>query len=140
MSVYCAEEVRVGMANGRPGRPRKSESQEPPVTHGGESRLMSRRVFSGSDGTEDHWRDVHFVYNNLFLEDVRPEDAPSPGAWFWLQEVRSSQEALDDFRSFYMKLAPSRKELDERARRSDTGENVENLIRQVEVALGVAVQ
>ena len=54
--------------------------------------------------------------------------------------MRSSQEALDDFRSFYMKLAPSRKALDERARRSDTGENVESLIRQVEVALGVAVQ
>lgn len=97
--------------------------------------LISRARFR-CDGSEDHWRDIHWVYNSLMLSNLRPEDAPSPGAWFWLQEIRSDKAARDDFRSAYMKLAPSRKELDERARRADGGEKVLELIAAMEEALG----
>ena len=97
--------------------------------------LVGAREFTGADGTEDHWRDVHWVYNNLWVKGVKACDAPSPGAWFWLMECRGDRKALEDFRAYYMKLAPSRKELDERARRADGGESVVDLLAQIEGVL-----
>lgn len=97
--------------------------------------LTGSQKFIGADGTEDHWRDVHWVYNNLWIKDVKEADAPSPGAWFWLMECRNDKDALENFRAYYMKLAPTRKELDERARRSDGGESVLELLKQIEGVL-----
>lgn len=84
---------------------------------------------------EDHWRDIHWVYNHLRVEGLVPKDAPTPGAWFWLQECRASLKAAAKFRTYYMKLAPTRKELDERASLSDGGESVLALIDAVERVL-----
>ena len=97
--------------------------------------LMSVKEFVGADGSEDHWRDVHWVYNNLWVKEVEAKDAPSAGAWFWLMDCRRSADARAKFRDYYMKLAPSRKELDERARRGDGGEEVLELLKVVEKAL-----
>jgi hypothetical protein len=97
--------------------------------------LTGASKFLSADGTEDHWRDVHWVYNNLWMDGVSEKDAPSPGAWFWLMECRSDKSALENFRAYYMKLAPSRKELDERARRNDGGESVVSLLREIEGVL-----
>lgn len=97
--------------------------------------LMSVKEFVGADGSEDHWRDVHWVYNNLWVKEVEAKDAPSAGAWFWLMDCRRSGEARAKFRDYYMKLAPSRKELDERARRADGGESVVELLSEIERAL-----
>ena len=97
--------------------------------------LMSSKEFVGADGSEDHWRDVHWVYNNLWVKEVEAKDAPSAGAWFWLMDCRRSADARAKFRDYYMKLAPSRKELDERARRGDGGEEVLELLKVVEKAL-----
>lgn len=97
--------------------------------------LMSVKEFVGADGSEDHWRDVHWVYNNLWVKEVEAKDAPSAGAWFWLMDCRRSGEARAKFRDYYMKLAPSRKELDERARRADGGESVVELLGEIERAL-----
>lgn len=41
--------------------------------------LMSVKEFVGADGSEDHWRDVHWVYNNLWVKEVEAKDAPSAG-------------------------------------------------------------
>ena len=97
--------------------------------------LMSSKEFVGADGSEDHWRDVHWVYNNLWVKEVEAKDAPSAGAWFWLMDCRRSADARAKFRDYYMKLAPSRKELDERARRGVGGEEVLELLKVVEKAL-----
>lgn len=97
--------------------------------------LMSVKEFVGADGSEDHWRDVHWVYNNLWVKEVEAKDAPSAGAWFWLMDCRRSADARAKFRDYYMKLAPSRKELDERARRADGGESVVELLGEIERAL-----
>ena len=97
--------------------------------------LMSVKEFVGADGSEDHWRDVHWVYNNLWVKEVKAKDAPSAGAWFWLMDCRRSSDARAKFRDYYMKLAPNRKELDERARRADGGESVVELLDEIERAL-----
>jgi len=99
------------------------------------SHLTDASKFLSAEGTEDHWRDVHWVYNNLWVKGVSEKDAPSPGAWFWLMDCRSDKTALDNFRAYYMKLAPSRKELDERARRRDGGESVVSLLKEIEGVL-----
>lgn len=113
---------------------RKSKS-EVDGDSGGFTLRWSKEEFTGSDGREDHWRDVMWVYNNLYVSGVKPSDAPSPGAWGWLQECRDDAKALNDFRAYYMKLAPSRKELDERARRADGGESVLSLLDEIGGAL-----
>ena len=41
--------------------------------------------------------DAMWVYNNLDVKDVKAEDAPSSGAWGWLQKVRGSAVLLQDF-------------------------------------------
>ena len=129
-------------ARRRRGRPRKEPASGGTVPFVNlstgevlEKPLTGAQAFLGSDGTEDHWRDVHWVYNNLWMDGVTEADAPSPGAWFWLQECRSDSKALQDFRAYYMKLAPSRKELDERARRADGGESVVSLLKEIEGVL-----
>lgn len=113
------------------GRRKKEEELE----ETGVPVLTGAHAFLSADGTEDHWRDVHWVYNNLWMDGVTEADAPSPGAWFWLMECRNDKEALASFRTYYMKLAPSRKELDERARRSDGGESVVSLLKEIEGVL-----
>lgn len=113
--------------------PRKAKSESEAVSEG--LSMWSKDDFTGSDGREDHWRDVMWVYNNLYVSGVKPSDAPSPGAWGWLMECRGDAKALNNFRAYYMKLAPSRKELDERARRADGGESVLSLLDEIGGAL-----
>lgn len=117
------------------GRPKKVLQVDTEKGDVVEKELVGSHEFISSDGTEDHWRDVHWVYNHLWMDGVTEADAPSPGAWFWLMECRDSKKSLEDFRAYYMKLAPSRKELDERARRSDGGESVLELLKQIEGVL-----
>ena len=126
------------------GRTRKSEEAEgaqfgpdgAPVGVLDDSEgLLSAKEFKGADGSEDHWRDVHWVYNNLWVKEVKASDAPSAGAWFWLMDCRTNADARAKFRDYYMKLAPSRKELDERARRADGGESVLDLLGEIERVL-----
>ena len=93
--------------------------------------LYDSSDFKSSDGSEDHWRDVHWVYNNLGVKTASAENAPSPGAWFWLVECREDADARRKFRDYYMKMAPSRKELDERARMRDSGDGVKDLLDKV---------
>ncbi len=128
---------------GKVGRPRKSDAEgaqfgpegAPAGVLSGDEGLLSVDEFKGADGSEDHWRDVHWVYNNLWVKEVKASDAPSAGAWFWLVDCRTNADARAKFRDYYMKLAPSRKELDERARRADGGESVLELLTEIERVL-----
>lgn len=138
---YLAFKETVKMARGRTrkseepeGGPMYADGAPGDVLSDGEG-LLSAKEFKGADGSEDHWRDVHWVYNNLWVKEVKASDAPSAGAWFWLVDCRTNADARAKFRDYYMKLAPSRKELDERARRADGGESVLELLSEIERVL-----
>ena len=94
--------------------------------------------FKNADGKLNHFRDIHWIYENLDVVGVMPQTAPSVGAYSWLMEIRKdpSGDARRKFRDYYMKLAPSGKELEERERLTDDGRNVLELIDAVERCLG----
>jgi len=50
--------------------------------------------FVNWDGKIDTISDINWIYNHLMVADVKPEDAPSPGAWAHLQYHRSSIELV----------------------------------------------
>jgi len=65
--------------------------------------------FTKWDGKIDTVSDINWIYNHLGVGDVKPEDAPSPGAWAHLQYHRSSAEAMAEFfTKVYPRLIPSK--------------------------------
>ena len=65
--------------------------------------------FTKWDGKIDTVSDINWIYNHLMVADVKPEDAPSPGAWAHLLYHRSSTGAMADFfTKVYSRLIPSK--------------------------------
>jgi len=65
--------------------------------------------FENWDGKIDTISDINWIYNHLMIADVKPADAPSPGAWAHLQYHRSSTAAMDDFfTKVYPRLIPAK--------------------------------
>jgi len=65
--------------------------------------------FTKWDGKIDTISDINWIYNHLMVADVKPEDAPSPGAWAHLQYHRSSTAAMAEFfTKVYSRLIPSK--------------------------------
>ncbi len=65
--------------------------------------------FSKWDGKIDTIADINWIYNHLMVADVKPEDAPSPGAWAHLQYHRSNNAAMADFfTKVYARLIPAK--------------------------------
>jgi len=68
-----------------------------------------RSDFTKWDGKIDTISDINWLYNNLMVKDVKPEDAPSPGAWAHLQYHRSSKAAMAEFfTKVYPRLIPAK--------------------------------
>lgn len=55
---------------------------------------------------------VWFVFDNLDNPHADPMDAPSAGAWSYLQHCRESEIARSDFYQHFWKLAPSRAQVE----------------------------
>ena len=65
--------------------------------------------FSKWDGKIDTISDINWIYNHLMISDIKPEDAPSPGAWAHLQYHRSTEAAMDEFfTKVYPRLIPAK--------------------------------
>jgi hypothetical protein len=81
--------------------------------------------------------EVQWVADNLAVEDVSPDDAPSAKAWKLLEDVRalSSEERTKIFwGGLWAKLLPSKAEMDEAARFEDDGREVLSNIEAIERA------
>jgi len=65
--------------------------------------------FKDWDGKIDTISDINWIYNHLMVADVKPEDAPSPGAWAHLQYHRSNTAAMAEFfTKVYPRLIPAK--------------------------------
>jgi hypothetical protein len=74
---------------------------------------------------------VDFVFENIGNPAVKPEDAPSMGAWAYLQHVRGSAEARKDFyRDVWARLIPKTSDEDLGAQRRQN-EKVDELAGQL---------
>jgi len=78
---------------------------------------------------------VQWVFDHIDVEDIQPEDAPSPGAWSFLQRVRQHPELLKEFyRSIWAKMLPTRSEIEAREKFEDDGREQLHLIDQIRQA------
>lgn len=80
---------------------------------------------------------VWFVFDHLDNPSVRPDDAPSGGAWSYLQYLRKHPDAVASFYQDFWKLAPSRAQLDEMQRSDGDGdrlnlERIDEALRKAE--------
>ena len=83
---------------------------------------------------------VEWVFDNLLLDDLKPDDAPSPGAWALLQDLKKYPDLRKEFyRSIWSKLLPTKTELDAAERFSDDGREQIKLIERVRAASKNAV-
>jgi len=65
--------------------------------------------FTKWDGKIDTISDINWIYNHLMIADVKPADAPSPGAWAHFQYHRSTPEAMTEFfTKVYPRLIPAK--------------------------------
>ena len=65
--------------------------------------------FEQWDGKIDTISDINWIYNHLMIADVKPSDAPSPGAWAHLQYHRSNAAAMAEFfTKVYPRLIPAK--------------------------------
>ena len=90
----------------------ESSLQPAPTVKQGKGFLKTTAVkadFTKWDGKIDTISDINWIYNHLMISDVKPEDAPSPGAWAHLQYHRSTPAAMDEFfTKVYPRLIPAK--------------------------------
>ena len=75
---------------------------------------------------------VEWVADNLENKSVKPSDAPSATSWGLLKWATSSPVSTAEFyKSVWSKMLPSRAELENQARYSDTGLEIAELARRI---------
>jgi len=76
---------------------------------------------------------VQWCFDHIDIEDAKPEDAPSSGAWSLLQRVRMHPDLLKEFyRTIWAKMLPTRSEIEAREKFEDDGRQQLHLIDQIE--------
>jgi len=98
--------------------------------------LIPRESFLKSiQNDNDPIGDLKWVFHALGAKDLRPEDAPSPGAWNLLYELQHDSVMLKQFyTTVYPKLLPSRAQMDKGEDRAEDGRKlfgiIEGLLRE----------
>jgi len=78
---------------------------------------------------------VQWVFDHIDIADVKPQDAPSSGAWSFLQRVRTYPDLLKEFyRTIWAKMLPTRSEIEAREKFEDDGREQLHLIEQIQRA------
>ena len=93
--------------------------------------FLHKQSFS-STGKTSARKIVEWIFNNIGIEDVKPEDAPSSGAWCYMQSLRSSPTLLQDFyRNVWTKMLPSKSEIEAREKHDDDGRELVEFIDRI---------
>jgi len=92
---------------------------------------VAREIFEGKP-TSRLREDILWVYNTLCISDVKPEDAPSSGAWALLVTTRQLQTTRAAFyKDLVSKLLPSKQLLDAEDRVIDESRNLRETIERL---------
>lgn len=94
----------------------------------GMKKLVPSKIFAGKPPC-DARTEVQWVFQNICIEDVVPEQAPSAGAWGLLWDCRNNPAARQDFlRTAWLRLLPSKVDDADAERFTDDGRAIEELI------------
>lgn len=94
--------------------------------------LFPRGEFGGDGKPVSPRQAVEWAFENLCVDDVKPGDAPSPGAWALLIGARQSGLSLKQFFDTWAKLLPTKTQIEQQDRFTDDGSVVLDLIDKVE--------
>lgn len=102
-----------------------------PIVASGKSRI-SKSVWSGRDRVGP--REVcEWVFDNMWVDDITPADAPSAGAWGLLIACRRYPDVFKDFyRTTWPKILPNKAELDKMDMLNDDGRETITLITRIQ--------
>lgn len=92
------------------------------VTPAGEAKgLLDLAEFGDSaDAEMDPIRDLTWIYNNIAVRDVKPSDAPSPGAYAHLKFVQQNEEnKVDFFTKVYPRIIPAKSQVENLSKFND---------------------
>ena len=96
--------------------------------------FMSRDDFLKSFNSENcnPMEDIKWVFHALGAKDLKPEDAPSPGAWNMLQSLQYDENALKAFyTTTYPKMLPTRAQMEKGDNRAEDGRKQFALIDRI---------
>lgn len=75
---------------------------------------------------------IRWVASNLYLKDVQPSDCPGAIAWNMLTFLRDNPSSIADFwKSTYVKLLPSRSQVEEVKRTSFDGADLVDVVNEL---------
>ncbi len=93
---------------------------------------LDREKFLRGLGEHDPIGDLKWVFQALGSKDLKPEDAPSAGAWALLTNLNDDEMMLKDFyRTVFPKLLPSKSQLDKGDDRADDGRKLFGIIERL---------
>jgi len=81
---------------------------------------------------------VQWVFDNMDVEDVLPNEAPSPGAWSLRQECRERGFRSDFYRTIWPKLLPTRSQIEDGTKAKKDADAVIENIGRVQMAAAKA--
>ena len=90
-----------------------------------------REQFSGKKPRNMRER-IEWVWGNLDIADIKPEDAPDGQSWFLLSWAKTAAGKTEFFRSFVARLLPSKNSAEEEDKFFDDGRRVLEIIERVE--------
>lgn len=95
----------------------------PEVEASGDEDMYDLAAFGDkADADMDPVGDLTWIYNNIPILDVKPEDAPSPGAFAHLKFVQASDDnKVDFFTKVYPRIIPSKSQIESMDRFRDDG-------------------
>jgi len=75
---------------------------------------------------------IEWVWGNLDIVDIKPEDAPDSQSWFLLSWAKTAAGKTEFCRSFVARLLPSKNSAEEEDKFFDDGRRVLEIIERVE--------
>jgi len=76
---------------------------------------------------------MEWVYRNVMVKGLRPDDAPDPGAWALLHEVKTNPQTRSEFyKNIITKLLPNRAQIEREDMTADDGAETLKLIAEIE--------
>lgn len=131
--AVAADDALYQMSGGQLGKP--LITPPPPQTTPQKEKKLEES-FGGLEHEDSALVVIRWVHLNMFVDDVKPEDAPNSGAYGWLKRCQQSPSTMDDFYTkVYPKLLPSKAVMDSASRRKDDGRELIELNEEIRKVL-----